>query len=110
MTTPIDPQHELMVRLAILETKLDAIQLTLTDKLTSMDKRVDAVEEDFRSAFRHERANQDMKLAAIQKQLDAKVEQSEFDPIKKTFWAGIMGILSALGMALWAIVEKGGAG
>ncbi|MDO1559834.1 hypothetical protein Q0812_10390 [Brevundimonas sp. 2R-24] len=101
-------QTDIKVQLAVLSTKLDLIQTTLNDKLASIETRITAVDEDLRAELRHSKANADLTVAALKKELESKVSRDEFDPIRKTFWSGVMGVLSAIGMAVWALIQRGG--
>ena len=103
-----DAMQEVAVKLAVLDTKLDALTSMVMDRLNQMDKKVDDVEEDLRSKLKHDRSNTDQKFLAIERLLEGKVDKSVFEPIQKTFWAGVLGVLSALGTAVWALVAKGG--
>lgn len=100
-----DPTSDLIVKLAVLETKLDNILATLAFQFAYMEKKVDGVETDLHGRIDHERRNTELKFAALELRLAEKVDVAEFAPIKKTFWAGVMGVLAAVGTAVWALIQ-----
>ncbi|WP_425985835.1 hypothetical protein [Brevundimonas sp. TWP1-2-1b1] len=91
-------------RLVRVETKLDSL-ITLNDqRITAAERRIDEVRTEAANRTRHEKANYDQKLMAIEKKIEAKADQKEVSFMGKVVFGACGVVLIAVLSALIAIV------
>jgi chromosome segregation ATPase len=98
--------HDLSVKIAVLETKLaeklDAIQAALSTKFEHVERRISDVEDTLESRARHDKANTEMKIAALKELIETKATKVELGVVSEK--------VNALTKVMWWIGATVGAG
>lgn len=97
----MDDQSE---RLTRVETKLDMLLSMSDQRLQYIENKVAEVERVAAERTRHEKANYDQKLVALQTQIDKKTNHDDFKLVRTVVFGFVGLVLAAVASALIASV------
>lgn len=94
-------------RLIRVETKLDSLIQLNDQRMTHVERKVEEVQREAADRTRHEKANYDQKLIALQKQIEAKTDHKDFKLVRAVVF-GACGIIlvAVLGALIGLVVIK----
>lgn len=97
----MDEQAERLVRV---ETKLDSLISQNDVRIAANERRIDEVRQEAADRTRHEKANYDQKLGVLKSEIDKKADQKDLAFMGKVVYGACGLILTAVVVALIAIV------